>query len=47
VFDDAALVRPRDGYMQSGGRTGQHSEHLGFILTELQYLQRSFPGAKW
>jgi len=47
VFDDAALTRPRDGYMQSGGRSGRHTEHLGFILTELQYLQRSYPGAKW
>ncbi len=47
VFEDAALSRPRDGYMQSGGRSGRHSEHLGFILTELQYLQRSHPGAKW
>ena len=41
VFEDATLTRPRDGYMQSGGRSGRHSEHLGFILTELQYLQRS------
>ena len=47
VFDDAAMTRPRDGYMQSGGRSGRHTEHLGFILTELQYLQRSYPGAKW
>ncbi len=47
VFEDAALTRPRDGFMQSGGRSGRHSEHLGFILTELQYLQRSHPGAKW
>ena len=47
VFEDATLTRPRDGYMQSGGRSGRHSEHLGFILTELQYLQRSHPGAKW
>jgi ring-1,2-phenylacetyl-CoA epoxidase subunit PaaC len=47
VFDEAALTRPRDGYMQSGGRSGRHSEHLGFILTELQFLQRTYPGAKW
>jgi len=47
VFEDAGLTRPSDGYMQSGGRSGRHSEHLGFILTELQYLQRSHPGAKW
>ena len=47
VFDEATLTRPRDGYMQSGGRSGRHSEHLGFILTELQFLQRTYPGAKW
>ncbi len=47
VFDDAMLTRPTDGYMQSGGRTGRHSEHLGYILAELQYLQRAHPGAKW
>ena len=47
VFDEATLVRPSDGYMQSGGRSGRHSEHLGFILTELQFLQRTYPGAKW
>jgi ring-1,2-phenylacetyl-CoA epoxidase subunit PaaC len=47
VLDEAALTRPRDGYMQSGGRSGRHSEHLGYILTELQFLQRTYPGAKW
>lgn len=47
VFEEAALTRPRDGYMQSGGRSGRHSEHLGYILTELQFLQRTYPGAKW
>jgi ring-1,2-phenylacetyl-CoA epoxidase subunit PaaC len=47
VFEEATLVRPSDGYMQSGGRSGRHSEHLGFILTELQFLQRTYPGAKW
>ena len=33
--------------MQSGGKTGIHTEHLGFILTELQYLQRTYPNAEW
>ncbi|ARQ00649.1 1,2-phenylacetyl-CoA epoxidase subunit PaaC [Pseudorhodoplanes sinuspersici] len=47
VFDEATLVRPSDGYMQSGGRSGRHSEHLGYVLTELQFLQRTYPGAKW
>src|SRR5690606_10986946 len=47
VLAEATLERPRDGYAQSGGRTGQHSEHLGFILAELQFLQRAYPNAKW
>ncbi len=32
--------------MQSGGRSGRHTEHLGFILTELQFLQRTYPGQR-
>ncbi len=47
VFDEATLQRPAAGFMQSGGRDGRHSEHLGYILTELQFLQRAHPGAKW
>jgi ring-1,2-phenylacetyl-CoA epoxidase subunit PaaC len=33
--------------MATGGRQGRHSEHLGFILAEMQYLQRAYPGAEW
>ncbi|MDO8878640.1 MAG: 1,2-phenylacetyl-CoA epoxidase subunit PaaC [Pseudolabrys sp.] len=47
VLSEATLVRPRDGYMQSGGRIGRHSEHLGHILSELQFVQRAYPGASW
>ena len=47
VLAEATLRRPTDGWMQSGGRTGRHSEHLGHILAELQFLQRAYPGAKW
>ncbi len=47
VLAEAALKRPQDGFMQSGGRVGRHSEHLGFILAELQFLQRAYPGATW
>lgn len=47
VLAQATLRRPADGWMQSGGRAGRHSEHLGLMLAELQYLQRSFPGAAW
>ena len=44
---EATLERPRDGWMQTGGRHGRHSEHLGHVLAELQYLQRAYPGATW
>ena len=47
ILARATLTRPQDSWMQTGGRTGRHSEHLGHILAELQYLQRSHPGAKW
>jgi len=47
VLAEATLARPRDGHMQSGGRSGRHSEHLGHILSELQFLQRAYPGATW
>ncbi|HTI82015.1 MAG TPA: 1,2-phenylacetyl-CoA epoxidase subunit PaaC [Acetobacteraceae bacterium] len=43
----ATLARPQDGWMQSGGRAGRHTEHLGHLLAELQYLQRTYPGATW
>ena len=33
--------------MQTGGRSGRHTEHLGYILAELQFLQRAYPGATW
>lgn len=36
-----------DVFMQTGGKQGTHTEHLGFILSDLQYLQRTYPGAKW
>ena len=43
----AKLNRPEDSYMATGGKKGLHTEHLGFILAEMQYLQRSYPDAKW
>ncbi len=43
----ATLQLPADGWMASGGKQGRHSEHLGFLLAEMQYLQRSHPGATW
>jgi len=47
VLQRATLKRPADGWMQTGGRSGRHSEHLGHVLAELQFLQRSYPGATW
>jgi ring-1,2-phenylacetyl-CoA epoxidase subunit PaaC len=43
----ATLRRPEGGFVQKGGKRGVHSEHLGFILAELQFLQRAYPGAEW
>jgi ring-1,2-phenylacetyl-CoA epoxidase subunit PaaC len=47
VFRDALLARPADGWMQTGGRRGEHSGHLGHLLAELQFMQRTYPGATW
>ena len=44
---EATLVLPEDGWMASGGKQGRHSEHLGYLLAEMQFLQRSYPGASW
>jgi ring-1,2-phenylacetyl-CoA epoxidase subunit PaaC len=47
VLAEATLERPRDRANSWFGKRGQHSEHLGYILTEMQYLQRAYPGARW
>ena len=47
VFEEATLSIPENVFMQSGGKNGIHSEKLGYILAELQYLQRVYPGAEW
>jgi ring-1,2-phenylacetyl-CoA epoxidase subunit PaaC len=47
VFTEATLIIPEKIYMQTGGKTGKHTEYLGYILTELQYLQRTYPGCEW
>ena len=43
----AKLTRPKDTYMATGGKKGLHTEYLGFILSEMQFLQRAYPDAKW
>jgi ring-1,2-phenylacetyl-CoA epoxidase subunit PaaC len=47
VLAEATLAQPVDGWMQSGGRRGRHSEHLGHLLATMQFLQRAYPGATW
>jgi ring-1,2-phenylacetyl-CoA epoxidase subunit PaaC len=47
VLTEATLEVPEDGYMQTGSRKGIHTEYLGHILSEMQYLQRAYPTAQW
>lgn len=47
VLAEANLARPADRRPVLGGREGRHSEHLGHLLSEMQFLQRAYPGAVW
>lgn len=47
VLAEATLARPADTPFRSTGSNGVHSEHMGFILAEMQSLQRRFPGGRW
>ena len=47
VFERAGLSVNDDGWQPGGGRQGVHSEHLSYLLAEMQVLPRSHPGAKW
>ena len=47
TLNKAKLKKPKDGYMMTGSRKGIHTEMLGKILSEMQYLPRAYPDAKW
>lgn len=47
AFEAATLVAPADAAVRKGGKSGLHSEGLGFILADMQWLQRAYPGATW
>ncbi|MEO6759160.1 MAG: 1,2-phenylacetyl-CoA epoxidase subunit PaaC [Saprospiraceae bacterium] len=47
ILAEATLQMPTQTWMQGGGKTGKHTEHLGFLLAEMQHLQRSYPGQVW
>src|SRR6188474_503566 len=47
IFNEATLPVPEKTFMQTGGKEGRHTEYLGYILTELQYMQRAYPNSEW
>ncbi len=47
VLTDATLKAPASGFVHKGGKRGVHTEHLGHILAEMQFLQRAYPNATW
>ena len=49
VLEEATLSYPEDKntWMQTGGKNGIHTEHLGYLLAEMQFLQRAYPGCEW
>ncbi len=47
ILEEATLQTPTIEYFQKGGKMGIHSEHMGYILTELQYMQRTYPNMTW
>ena len=47
IFAEATLAVPEKTFMQSGGKEGMHTEHLGYILADLQFMQRAYPNSEW
>ncbi len=47
VLAEATLARPPEQWMHGGGRAGRHTEDLGYLIAEMQFMQRAYPGARW
>ncbi|MEC8573032.1 MAG: Phenylacetic acid catabolic protein, partial [Pseudomonadota bacterium] len=48
ILTESTLTIPESRFAHKGGRNGaMHTEHLGHLLTQMQWLQRAYPGAKW
>ena len=47
VFEMATMSLPKNNWKFQGGREGRHSEHMGFLLAEMQYMQRTYPNMEW
>lgn len=47
ILAEATIPLPEEQWMADGGKQGQHSEHFGYLIAEMQYMQRAYPGASW
>lgn len=47
VLNEATLRLPDEAWMQEGGKNGVHTEHMGYILAEMQFMQRAYPNMEW
>lgn len=47
LLEEATLSAPEQAYFQKGGKQGVHTEHMGYILADMQYMQRTYPNMKW
>ena len=47
ILEEATISLPDDDWMAGGGKNGQHSEYFGYLIAEMQTLQRAYPGASW
>ena len=47
VLEASTLLLPTNNWKMAGGRLGRHSEHMGHLLSEMQYMQRAYPGMEW
>jgi ring-1,2-phenylacetyl-CoA epoxidase subunit PaaC len=47
ILEKATLTRPEDSWVQKGGKQGRHSEQMGLILAEMQWMQRAYPNMEW
>jgi len=47
LLGHATLIQPSSAWYHTGGRHGRHTEHMGFLLAEMQFMQRAYPGSKW
>jgi len=47
LLNECQLQAPKSGWIATGGLRGEHSEHLGYMLADMQFLQRAYPGCEW